>query len=71
MKKFLKFLWKNRYEVTIVALVLAITVMAYKWFHLLATVERNGIEAIGGELVAFLIPAVAWLYFRRTARGEQ
>lgn len=72
MKKFLKFLRKNWFEITMVGLVAAITVMAYKYFHLLATVERNGIEAIGGEMVAFLIPAMAWLYFRRTTkRGEQ
>ena len=71
MKKFKKYARQHWYEITMAVLITAITLAAYKYCHLLATIERNGIEAIGGEVAAFLIPAFAWPVVKRIAKGGE
>ena len=70
MKKFKNYARQHWYEITMAVLITAITIFAYKYFHILATIER-GYEAIGGELAAFLIPAFAWPVVKRIAKGGE
>lgn len=71
MKKFKNYARQHWYEITMAVLITAITLAVYKYCHILATIERNGVEAVGGELAAFLIPVFAVPVVKRIAKGGE
>lgn len=67
MKKFLK---RNGQAILKGLLLSVATIVVFELFHNAATMERAGIDAIGGEIFVFLIPFFAYLVMKRKEEKE-